>query len=225
MNGFAIAIDGPAGAGKSTVAKAVARTLNATYLDTGAMYRAVGLYMMRSGVPLDMPSLIAARADNAQVDVRYESGTQHVYLNGEDVSKAIRENAVSAAASAVSAVPRVRELLVARQREIAAKTDVVMDGRDIGTRVLPDAPLKVFLTAKCEVRARRRYLELTERGESVDYETLLEEIRQRDYNDEHRALSPMVPAADALMLDSSDMTQDEVTARIIALARERMGGK
>lgn len=225
MNGFAIAIDGPAGAGKSTVAKAVARTLNATYLDTGAMYRAVGLYMMRSGVPLDMPALIAARADNAQVDVRYEDGAQHVYLNGEDVSSAIRENAVSAAASAVSAVPRVREMLVARQRDIASKTDVVMDGRDIGTRVLPDAPLKVFLTARCEVRARRRYLELTERGESVDYDTLLEEIRQRDYNDSHRALSPMVPAADAIMLDSSDMTQDEVTAHIIALAKERMGGQ
>lgn len=225
MNGFAIAIDGPAGAGKSTVAKAVARTLNATYLDTGAMYRAVGLYMMRSGVPMDMPALIAARADNAQVDVRYEDGAQHVYLNGEDVSSAIRENAVSAAASAVSAVPRVREMLVARQREIASKTDVVMDGRDIGTRVLPDAPLKVFLTARCEVRARRRYLELTERGESVDYDTLLEEIRQRDYNDSHRALSPMVPAADAIMLDSSDMTQDEVTAHIIALAKERMGGQ
>lgn len=225
MNGFAIAIDGPAGAGKSTVARAVARTLNATYLDTGAMYRAVGLYMMRSGVPLDMPALIAARADNAQVDVRYEDGAQHVYLNGEDVSGAIRENAVSAAASAVSAVPRVREMLVARQRDIASKTDVVMDGRDIGTRVLPDAPLKVFLTARCEVRARRRYLELTERGESVDYDTLLEEIRQRDYNDSHRALSPMVPAADAIMLDSSDMTQDEVTAHIIALAKERMGGQ
>ncbi len=128
MNGFAIAIDGPAGAGKSSVARAVARTLNATYLDTGAMYRAVGLYMMKSGVPLDMPALIAAHADDAHVDVRYENGVQHIDLNGEDVSDAIRENAVSAAASAVSAVPRVRELMVARQREIAAKTDVVMRG-------------------------------------------------------------------------------------------------
>ena len=223
MNGFAIAIDGPAGAGKSSVARAVARTLNATYLDTGAMYRAVGLYMMKNGVPLDMPALIAAHADDAHVDVRYENGVQHIDLNGEDVSDAIRENAVSAAASAVSAVPRVRELMVARQREIAAKTDVVMDGRDIGTRVLPAAPLKIFLTARAEVRAQRRYLELEGRGEKVDLDTLLEEIKRREYNDSHRAVSPMTPAADAILLDSSDMTEAEVTARVVALARERMG--
>ena len=223
MNGFAIAIDGPAGAGKSSVARAVARTLNATYLDTGAMYRAVGLYMMKSGVPLDMPALIAAHADDAHVDVRYENGVQHIDLNGEDVSDAIRENAVSAAASAVSAVPRVRELMVARQREIAAKTDVVMDGRDIGTRVLPAAPLKIFLTARAEVRAQRRCLELKERGEKVDLDTLLAEIKQRDYNDAHRAVSPMVPAADAILLDSSDMTEAEVISHVVALARERMG--
>ncbi|MDD7366803.1 MAG: (d)CMP kinase [Clostridiales bacterium] len=223
MNGFAIAIDGPAGAGKSSVARAVARTLNATYLDTGAMYRAVGLYMMKSGVPLDMPALIAAHADDAHVDVRYENGVQHIDLNGEDVSDAIRENAVSAAASAVSAVPRVRELMVARQREIAAKTDVVMDGRDIGTRVLPAAPLKIFLTARAEVRAQRRYLELEGRGEKVDLDTLLEEIKKRDYNDSHRAVSPMVPAADAILLDSSDMTEAEVISHVVALARERMG--
>ncbi|MDD6872683.1 MAG: (d)CMP kinase [Clostridiales bacterium] len=223
MNGFAIAIDGPAGAGKSSVARAVARTLNATYLDTGAMYRAVGLYMMKSGVPLDMPALIAAHADDAHVDVRYENGVQHIDLNGEDVSDAIRENAVSAAASAVSAVPRVRELMVARQREIAAKTDVVMDGRDIGTRVLPAAPLKIFLTARAEVRAQRRYLELEGRGEKVDLDTLLAEIKQRDYNDAHRAVSPMVPAADAILLDSSDMTEAEVISHVVALARERMG--
>lgn len=225
MNGFAIAIDGPAGAGKSSVARAVARTLNATYLDTGAMYRAVGLYMMKSGVPLDMPALIAAHADDAHVDVRYENGVQHIDLNGEDVSDAIRENAVSAAASAVSAVPRVRELMVARQREIAAKTDVVMDGRDIGTRVLPAAPLKIFLTARAEVRAQRRCLELKERGEKVDLDTLLEEIKQRDYNDAHRAVSPMTPAADAILLDSSDMTEAEVISHVVALARERMGGE
>lgn len=225
MNGFAIAIDGPAGAGKSSVARAVARTLNATYLDTGAMYRAVGLYMMKSGVPLDMPALIAAHADDAHVDVRYENGVQHIDLNGEDVSDAIRENAVSAAASAVSAVPRVRELMVARQREIAAKTDVVMDGRDIGTRVLPAAPLKIFLTARAEVRAQRRYLELEGRGEKVDLDTLLAEIKQRDYNDAHRAVSPMMPAADAILLDSSDMTEAEVISHVVALARERMGGE
>ena len=181
--------------------------------------------MMKSGVPLDTPALIAAHADDAHVGVRYENGVQHIDLNGEDVSDAIRENAVSAAASAVSAVPRVRELMVARQREIAAKTDVVMDGRDIGTRVLPDAPLKIFLTARAEVRAKRRCLELERRGEKVDLGTLLEEIKQRDYNDSHRAVSPMTPAADAILLDSSDMTEAEVIERVVALARERMGGE
>ena len=173
---FAIAIDGPAGAGKSTVAKGVAQALNAIYLDTGAMYRAVGLYMLRQGVPLDDAALVAAHAPQALVDVRYVDGAQRVYLCGEDVSQAIRENAVSAAASAVSAVVAVRELMVARQREIAAGADVVMDGRDIGTKVLPDAPVKVFLTAAAEVRARRRFLELQRKGQEVPYEQLLSEI-------------------------------------------------
>ena len=219
---FAIAIDGPAAAGKSTIAKRVARELGALYLDTGAMYRAVGLYMLRQGVSLDDTAAIAARAPEARVDVRYAEGAQRVFLCGEDVSQAIRENAVSAAASAVSAVPAVRELLVARQREIASGAFVVMDGRDIGTKVLPDAPVKVFLTASAEVRAQRRFLELQARGQEVPYEQLLSEIRQRDHNDATRAASPMVQAEDAALMDSSDMTIEEVTAAIIALAKERM---
>jgi len=219
---FSIAIDGPAGAGKSTVARRVAAALNALYLDTGAMYRAVGLYMLRRGIPLDDAAQIAGNAPHAVVDVRYVDGAQRVYLCGEDVTRAIRENDVSAAASAVSAVPLVRELLVARQKEIAAQSSVVMDGRDIGTKVLPDAPVKVFLTAAAEVRARRRFLELQAKGQEVPYERLLEEIRQRDHNDATRAASPMVRAEDAVLLDSSDMTVDEVVDAIVGMARARM---
>ena len=174
---FTIAIDGPAGAGKSTVAKTVAARLDAIYLDTGAMYRSVGLYMLRNGVDPKDSETVSARAHEAKVDIRYVDGSQHVYLCGEDVSKAIRENHISAAASGVSAVPRVREILVARQQEIAKEQSVVMDGRDIGTKVLPDATLKIFLTASAEERARRRFEELKEKGKPVPYSE--EAARQR----------------------------------------------
>ena len=222
---FTIAIDGPAGAGKSTVARAVARELNAIYLDTGAMYRAVGLYMLRHAVdPKDMDT-VAARAAEAVVDIRYEGGEQHVYLLGEDVSRAIRENEVSAAASAVSAVPVVRRMLVARQQEIAKEQSVVMDGRDIGTHVLPDATLKVFLTASAEERARRRFLELKEKGKEIPYGQLLDEINRRDWDDSHREASPLRQAEDAVLVDSSDMTREEVIGKILSLAKERMEHK
>ncbi|MBQ2955803.1 MAG: (d)CMP kinase [Clostridia bacterium] len=219
---FTIAIDGPAGAGKSTVAKAVAKTLGAIYLDTGAMYRAVGLYMVRNGVDPKDSETVAARAHEPKVDIRYVDGTQHVYLCGEDVSQAIRENEVSAAASGVSAVPLVREILVARQQEIAREQPVVMDGRDIGTKVLPDATLKIFLTAAAEERARRRYDELTAKGQTVSFDQLLKEINQRDWDDSHRAASPLTQAEDAVLVDSSHMTIEEVTEYILSLARERM---
>ena len=219
---FTIAIDGPAGAGKSTVAKAVAKTLGAIYLDTGAMYRAVGLYMVRNGVDPKDSETVAARAQEPKVDIRYVDGTQHVYLCGEDVSQAIRENEVSAAASGVSAVPLVREILVARQQEIAREQPVVMDGRDIGTKVLPDATLKVYLTAAAEERARRRYDELTGKGQTVSFDQLLKEINQRDWDDSHRAASPLTQAEDAVLVDSSHMTIEEVTEYILSLARERM---
>ena len=220
---FTIAIDGPAGAGKSSVAKEVAKELGAIYLDTGAMYRAVGLYMLRNGVDPKDSETVAARAHDAQVDIRYVDGSQHVYLCGEDVSLAIRENEVSAAASGVSAVPLVRRILVARQQEIAKEQPVVMDGRDIGTKVLPDATLKIFLTASAEERARRRFKELEAKGNPIPYDQLLQEINQRDWDDSHRAASPLTQAEDALLLDSSDMTQPHVTAKILALAKERMG--
>ena len=219
---FTIAIDGPAGAGKSSVAKAVARELGAIYLDTGAMYRSVGLYMLRQGVDPKDAETVAARAREAKVDIRYVDGKQHVYLLGEDVSEAIRENEVSAAASGVSAVQLVREILVARQQEIAREQSVVMDGRDIGTKVLPDATLKIYLTASAEVRARRRFLELEKKGKPVPYEQLLAEINQRDWDDSHRAASPLCRAEDAVELDTSDMTEDEVVSRMLALARERV---
>ena len=219
---FTIAIDGPAGAGKSSVAKEVAKELGAIYLDTGAMYRAVGLYMLRNGVDPKDSETVAARAHEAQVDIRYVDGSQHVYLCGEDVSLAIRENEVSAAASGVSAVPLVRRILVARQQEIAKEQPVVMDGRDIGTKVLPDATLKIFLTASAEERARRRFKELEAKGNPIPYDQLLQEINQRDWDDSHRAASPLTQAEDALLLDSSDMTQPQVTAKILALAKERI---
>ena len=219
---FTIAIDGPAGAGKSSVAKEVAKELGAIYLDTGAMYRAVGLYMLRNGVDPKDSETVAARAHEAKVDIRYVDGSQHVYLLGEDVSAAIRENEVSAAASGVSAVPLVRQILVARQQEIAREQSVVMDGRDIGTKVLPDATLKIFLTASAEERARRRFRELEAKGKPVPYEQLLAEINQRDWDDSHRAASPLVQAEDAILLDTSSMTQEEATGAILSLMKERM---
>ena len=218
---FSVAIDGPAGAGKSTVAKGVAKEVGALYLDTGAMYRAVGLYMLGNGISPTDAEAVTLHAAEADVDVRYIDGLQRVFLCGEDVSEAIRENEVSAAASAVSAVPLVREILVERQRAIAASRSVVMDGRDIGTKVLPGATLKIFLTASAAVRARRRFLELKEKGQEVPFEQLLEEINRRDYNDATRAASPMIQADDAILVDSSDMTAEQVIARVVSLLHER----
>ena len=220
---FAVAIDGPAGAGKSTVAKKVAGALNAIYLDTGAMYRAVGLYMLNHGIPVDDEAQVALHAAEARVDVRYVDGAQRVYLCGEDVSRAIRENEVSAAASAVSKVAVVRELMVARQREIAAGTDVVMDGRDIGTKVLPNATLKIYLTASAEERARRRCRELQEKGMPEPYEQVLQDMIRRDYQDTHRAASPLQPAEDSVHVDSSHMTIEETVELMKKLALEAIG--
>lgn len=219
---FTVAIDGPAGAGKSSVAKRVAKELGAIYLDTGAMYRAVGLYMSRNGVDMKDRAQVAAHMSEAQVDVRYVDGEQRVLLNGEDVSSAVRGNAISAAASAVSAVPEVRAMLVARQQEIAREQSVVMDGRDIGTHVLPDATLKVYLTANAEERAQRRYTELKSKGQEVELERLLDEINRRDWDDSHREASPLRQAEDAVLVDSSDMTLNEAVERVLALARERI---
>ena len=219
---FSIAIDGPAGAGKSTVAKAVATELNAMYLDTGAMYRAFGLYMLRRGAIKDKSAIIAA-VDDVDITVEFIDGAQHIFLGGEDVSDAIREPEVSMAASEVSTVPEVRERMVALQRKIAEGHDVIMDGRDIGTKVLPNATLKIYLTASVEERARRRCLELEQKGIPEPYEKVLEEMKARDYQDTHRAASPLRPADDAVTVDTTNNTFEESVAEIRRLALEAIG--
>ncbi len=216
---FSIAIDGPAGAGKSTVAKAVATELSAMYLDTGAMYRAFGLYMLRLGAIKDKSAIIAA-VDDVDITVEFIDGAQHIFLGGEDVSDAIREPEVSMAASEVSTVPEVRERMVALQRKIAEGHDVIMDGRDIGTKVLPNATLKIYLTASVEERARRRCLELEQKGIPEPYEKVLEEMKARDYQDTHRAASPLRPADDAVTVDTTNNTLEESVAEIRRLALE-----
>ena len=214
---FSIAIDGPAGAGKSTIAKALAKELGAMYLDTGAMYRAFGLYMLRRGAASDAAA-VAAAVDGVDITVEYVDGTQHIYLGGEDVSAAIREPEVSLAASAVSAVPQVRERMVALQRRIAEGQNVVMDGRDIGTKVLPNATLKIYLTASAEERARRRCRELAEKGMPEPYEQVLQDMIRRDYQDTHRAASPLQPAEDSVHVDTSQLSIEESVALMRKLA-------
>ena len=214
---FSVAIDGPAGAGKSTVAKAVAKALNAAYLDTGAMYRTMGLYMAEHGHR--RPEAIAEAARTPDLRVEFRDGVQRMFLDGEDVTERIRTPEAAATASKVSAVGAVRERLVDLQREIACGQSVVMDGRDIGTVVLPDATVKIYLTASCEVRAKRRFDELTQAGKEIAYEQVLDDIVQRDYNDAHRAVSPMRQADDAVRVDTSEMTRDEVVADIVRRVR------
>ena len=221
MSIFSIAIDGPSGAGKSTIAKAVAEELNALYLDTGAMYRAVGLYMNRLGI-LNDPEAVAARVDEVPLDVRHIDGKQRVFLGDEDVSEAIRQPEISMAASAVGAVPAVRTRLVDLQREIARKLSIIMDGRDIGTVVLPNATVKIFLTASPETRAQRRLDQLTEKGIHEPYEKVLAEIIQRDYQDTHRDITPLVQAEDAILVDTSDNTKEETIRHILDICAERI---
>lgn len=219
--GFKIAIDGPAGAGKSTIAKQVARRENLIYIDTGAMYRAMSLLMLQNGIPLNDAEKIGQECSRAQIDISYENGEQAVFLNGENVDAFLREERVGNAASAVSAVPRVRERLVQLQRELAESADVVMDGRDIGTVVLPDADLKIFLTASFRVRAERRYRELQEKGIEADLKTIQRDIEERDHRDMTRETSPLRQAEDAVVIDSSMMTVDEVIQNILDLIQSR----
>lgn len=222
MENFTIAIDGPAGAGKSSVAKAVAGQLGGNYLDTGAMYRAVGLYMLRAAVDINDMKMVAARCGEPEVNVRYEDGRQITCLGEEDVSREIREEQCARASSAVSKVAAVRERMVALQQEIARGVNLVMDGRDIGTSVLPNATVKIFLTASPEVRARRRYEENLARGLEADYLQVLSDIIARDYQDTHRSASPLTRAEDAVEVDSSELTLDQVIAKIIGIAREKI---
>lgn len=215
-----IALDGPAGAGKSTVAKAIAKQLDIMYLDTGAMYRTIGLYMDRLGIlPQDEKNVEKALA-SAEFSVKYIAGTQHVFLKDEDVSEKIRENRVSALASAYSALGCVRKYLVKMQQQTAEKQDCILDGRDIGTCVLPDADFKFFLTADSAERARRRAEELKQKGQDFDLDALKKEIEQRDYNDSHRAISPLVRAEDAVLVDSTNLNIEQTVAYIINIIKE-----
>lgn len=219
---FNIAIDGPAGAGKSTIAKAVAKELNFIYVDTGAMYRAIALYLLRRGIDAQDEKQIAKAVDEITVEIRYEENVQKVLLNGEDVSAQIRREEVGNMASATSVYGCVREKLLLLQQNLAAKENVIMDGRDIGTCVLPNAQLKIYLTASVSTRAQRRYRELTEKKQTCDLSEIMRDIEARDYRDMHREIAPLKQAEDAVLVDSSDMTIDEVVAHIISLSKERM---
>lgn len=217
---FNIAIDGPSGAGKSSAARGAAKELGFIYVDTGALYRAVGVAALQKNIATGDKAAVTDMLGEIEISLKFEDGEQKVYLNGDDVSKTIRLNEASMAASDVSAIPAVRAFLFDLQKNLAKNNNCLMDGRDIGTVVLPDAQLKIFLTASPEERANRRFKELIERGTPVEYNALLEEIIQRDYNDSHRAIAPLKPADDAVVIDSGDMTLEEVIAKIVALARD-----
>ncbi len=219
---FNVALDGPAGSGKSTIAKALAKDYNILYLDTGAMYRACALKAIKSGVDVQNESAVNALLKDLNVKVEYRDGVQHTILDGEDVSSTIRENAVSMAASHISAHPAVREKMVEMQRQIASEMSCVLDGRDIGSVVLPFAKFKFFVTAKSEVRAKRRYDELLSRGQQVDFDALHAEIIQRDKQDSERKFAPLKKAEDAVEVDTSYMTADEVVAYIKGKIQERI---
>ncbi len=217
---ISVAIDGPSGAGKSSLAKRLAADLGFVYVDTGAMYRAIGLYAVRQGADLHDADAVAALLPQIRLDIRLEDGAQHVYLNGEDVSTAIRAEQIGMAASAVSAHGPVRAFLLETQRSLAAGQNVLMDGRDIGTVVLPNATVKIFLTASAEARARRRCKELQEKGQPADYATVLADIRQRDEQDTHRAIAPLRQAADAIRIDTSEIDFEQSVALLKRTIRE-----
>ncbi len=212
-----IAIDGPAGAGKSTIAKRLAKESGYIYVDTGAMYRAMALYLLRRGISADDKAAIEEACDEADISIKYLNGEQNVILNGENVNALIRTQEVSDMASASSVYGKVREKLVSLQQKLAASNDVVMDGRDIGTKVLPDAEVKIYLTASTKVRAKRRYDELIAKGEKCDLESIEQEIKERDERDMTREISPLKKADDAIEVDTSDMGIDEVVKVITGI--------
>lgn len=219
--GFNIAIDGPAGAGKSTIAKQLAKELSFIYVDTGAMYRSMALYFMRNDIAKEDEAAISDACKTVEVSIAYENGEQQVLLNGENVSKEIRKEEVGKMASATSVYKEVRKKLVELQQKLAADKDVIMDGRDIGTCVLPNAQVKIYLTASVETRAERRYQELQEKGAACDLEVIKKDIADRDYQDMHREISPLKQAEDAILVDSSDMGIEEVVETIKNIYREK----
>lgn len=214
---YNVAIDGPAGAGKSTIAKAVAKKMNLIYVDTGAMYRAMALFMIREGIDKNDVVAISDKCREADITIGYENGEQVVYLNGDNVNAYLRTEEVGNMASMTSPNPAVREKLTELQKKLAATSDVIMDGRDIGTVVLPDAQTKIYLTASSMVRAKRRFDELTAKGESCDIDKIKADIEERDYRDMHRNISPLKQAEDAVLVDTSDMTIEEVIEKIIEI--------
>ena len=217
--GYNVAVDGPAGAGKSTIAKLVAKKKGYIYVDTGAMYRWLAIHFLDHGIKAGDTEKIIEAAEHADVTIRYEDGMQQVYVNGENVTARLRSEEVGRMASATSPIPEVRAKLLELQKSLAREQDVIMDGRDIGTCVLPDADVKIFLTASVEKRAKRRYDELVEKGEQCDLKTIEEDIRKRDEQDSTRELAPLRQAEDAHLVDSSDMTIQEVVDAIIAMCR------
>lgn len=214
---YNIAIDGPAGAGKSTIAKSIARQKGLIYVDTGAMYRAMALFMLREGVSAQDAQRVSEKCQEADITIAYEGGEQVVYLNGENVNGYLRTEEVGNMASATSVQPAVRRKLTQLQQALAAKRDCIMDGRDIGTCVLPNAQVKIYLTASSDVRAKRRYDELNAKGEACDLEAIKADIEERDYRDMHREHSPLKQAEDAILVDTSHMTIDQVVEHIIGL--------
>lgn len=216
-----VAIDGPAGAGKSTIAKAAAKKLGFIYVDTGALYRAVAYNAVKTGA-IDEEQKIINMLDSTKVELKYVNGVQAVYLNGEDVSAFIRTPEISMGASKVSAIPQVRAFLLNLQREIASTNNVIMDGRDIATVVLPNADVKIFLFASPECRAERRYKELIEKGESVSFDDVLKDVNQRDYQDSHREIAPLKPSDDSIMADTSELTLQESIDLIVNTIKEKI---
>lgn len=219
-----VAMDGPVGAGKSSVAREAAKRLGFIYVDTGALYRACGLYCRRNGIAItaENDGLIGATLnEKVNLEIKLKDGVQHVFLNGEDVSEEIRLPDISMAASEVSALPSVRRYLLETQRKVARENNVIMDGRDIGTVILPDADVKIFITAKAEIRAKRRYDELVGKGVETTFEEVLSDLNKRDYNDSHRAEAPLKQADDALLLDTSELDFEVTVERVIALVNNR----
>lgn len=217
MKHFTIAVDGPAGAGKSTIAKSIAKKLNIIYIDTGAMYRTVGYYCLSNDIDIDNHQMVIEYLDNINIDLRHIGGQQHVFLNGVDVNNHIRSNEASLAASKVSSIKEVRVKMVKMQQEMASEISVIMDGRDIGTHVLPNATLKIYLSASVEVRAKRRYDEAISKGEQISLEEIKADIIDRDYRDMNRDVSPLKQASDAILVDTSDMNIDQVVNHILKL--------
>ena len=222
---YNIAIDGPAGAGKSTIARRVAKELSFIYVDTGAMYRAMALYLLRKEVNRDDTEQIGNICQDAEISIEYQNGEQIVLLNGENVNSYLRTEEVGNMASVSSAVPRVREKLLSLQRKLAKDMSVVMDGRDIGTTILPDADVKIYLTASSLTRARRRYLELQEKGTVCNLEEIQKDIEERDQRDMNREISPLRQAEDAVLVDSSDLTIQQVVDRILQIFRSKTTGE